>query len=149
MSENRVCYTLESTLDSVNQVEATAERFATQAGFTGDDIQEIMMAVREATINAVLHGNHYDPAKTVQVAFEHKPGALEVTVRDQGAGFDVQRVPDPLAPENLLKQSGRGIFLIRAYMDEVRFRNLHPGTEMVLIKHVRGAAADAKENAQS
>jgi serine/threonine-protein kinase RsbW len=149
MSKNRVRYTLDSTLESVNQAESVAEQFATQAGFQGEALQEITMAVREATINAVLHGNAYDPNKKVEVTFEHKPGAIEVTVRDQGKGFNVDNVPNPLAPENLLKQSGRGIFLIRAYMDEVRFRNLQPGTEMVLIKHVRGAAADAKENAKS
>jgi serine/threonine-protein kinase RsbW len=148
MAGDRVSYTLESTLESVNQAEAAAERFASAAGFRDDALQEIAMAVREATINAVLHGNAYDPNKSVQITFERKPGWLEINVRDQGKGFDVSQVADPLAPENLLKQSGRGIFLIRTYMDEVRFRNLQPGTEMTLIKRVRGATADAKEKAE-
>jgi serine/threonine-protein kinase RsbW len=145
MTGDRVSYTLGSNLESVNQAETEAERFAAAAGFQGDELQEIAMAVREATINAVIHGNANDPTKTVDLTLERKPGRLEITVRDQGKGFNIDRVPDPLAPENLLKQSGRGIFLIRTYMDEVRFRNLAPGTEMVLIKRVRGAAAGTKE----
>ncbi len=107
------------------------------------------MAVREATVNAVLHGNKYDPQKCVHISFERRPGVMEIRVRDEGPGFDTTQIPDPLAPENLMKTSGRGIFLIRAYMDEVRFRMAEPGTEMILIKHVRGAAADAKEKAKS
>jgi serine/threonine-protein kinase RsbW len=148
MTGDRVSYTLGSNLESVNQAETAAEQFASASGFHGDELQEIAMAVREAAINAVLHGNAYDPAKTIGITFERKPGRLEITVRDQGSGFNVDGVPDPLAPENLLKQSGRGIFLIRTYMDEVRFRNLDPGTELVLIKRVRGAAAGTKENAE-
>jgi serine/threonine-protein kinase RsbW len=148
MTADRVSYTLESTLESVNWAERMAERFAAQSGLEDDDLQEFAMAVREATINAVLHGNAYDRHKTVQVTFARESGTLEVTVRDQGKGFDVASVPDPLAPENLLKQSGRGIFLIRTYMDDVRFRNLSPGTEMVLVKRVRGKAA-GKEKEQS
>jgi len=140
-----VSFTLGSNLESVNRAEAEAEKFASASGFQGDKLHEIAMAVREATINAVLHGNGYDPAKTVDLTFERRPGRLEITVRDQGGGFDVNRVPDPLAPENLLKKSGRGIFLIRSYMDEVRFRQLDLGTEVILIKCVRGPAAGAKE----
>ena len=148
MTGDRVSYTFESSLESVNRAEKAAERFAAQSGLQEDDLQEFAMAVREATINAVLHGNAYDPRKTIQVTFARQAGALEVTVRDQGKGFDAASIPDPLAPENLLKQSGRGIFLIRTYMDEVHFRNLNPGTEMVLIKRVRGKTADAKEKGQ-
>lgn len=149
MTGDRVTYTLESTLESVNRAERVAESFASQSGLQDDDLQEFAMAVREATINAVLHGNAYDPRKTIQVTFAREPGTLEVTVRDQGPGFDIARIPDPLSPENLLKQSGRGIFLIRTYMDEVRFRQLNPGTEMVLIKRVRGKSAADKEKGQS
>ncbi len=64
---------------------------------------------------------------------------MTVSVRDEGLGLDPTGLPNPLAPENLLKQSGRGIFLIRAFMDEVRFRSLSPGTEIMMTKHVRGS----------
>ena len=68
-----------------------------------------------------------------------------VSIRDEGKGLNPEEVPDPLAPDNLLKQSGRGIFLIRAFMDEVKFRNMNPGTEVTLIKHVTGEARDGEE----
>ena len=73
---------------------------------------------------------------------------LTVTIRDEGKGLQNDDIPDPLAPENLLKQSGRGIFLIRAFMDEVRFRNMEPGTEITLIKRLSGEARDGKEASQ-
>jgi serine/threonine-protein kinase RsbW len=101
--------------------------------------------VREAAVNAVLHGNAYDPAKRFMVAYEITKDALVITITDQGQGLDLSCLPDPLAPENLMKGSGRGIFLIRAFMDEVKIRNTHPGTEITLIKHVGRNAANAKE----
>jgi serine/threonine-protein kinase RsbW len=149
MTEERVSYTLESTLESVNQAEETARRIALQMGFAEEDVYGISMSVREAIINAVLHGNAYDPHKKVRVFFERKDGTLQVTVQDEGKGFDPDKVPNPLAPENLLKQSGRGVFLIRSYMDEVRLRSLEPGTEIVMIKRVRGADAHDKESSPS
>jgi serine/threonine-protein kinase RsbW len=136
MSANRVSYTLESTLDSVNKVEHTAEQLAARIGFSEDDCHRIAMAVREAAVNAVLHGNRYDPTKKMMVSFENTGDTLVIKVVDQGKGLDPTTLPDPLAPDNLLKQSGRGIFLINAFMDEVQIRTLDPGTEITLVKHV-------------
>jgi serine/threonine-protein kinase RsbW len=148
MAEDRVAYTLDSTLDSVNKAEETAGRIASGAGFQDDDVMQISMAVREAAINAVLHGNAYDPQKKMKLVFEKTPDALVITVADQGQGLDPSKIPDPLAPENLLKTSGRGIFLIRSFMDEVQFRTLQPSTEIKLIKHVPGRTGDMKEASQ-
>ena len=103
------------------------------------------MAVREAMINAVLHGNNYDPAKRVNLTLEQNGKELIVTITDEGHGFVPEEVPDPLAPENLLKESGRGIFLMRAFMDEVRFRKLNPGTEIILIKRIQSSDLDRQE----
>jgi len=136
MTVNRVTYTLESSLDSVNQAEKSAELFAEKAGFDSENCQSIGMAVREAVVNAVLHGNAYDHAKRVTLSYEMVGYDLVIRVTDQGKGLDPRNIPNPLEPENLLKQSGRGIFLIRAFMDEVNFRELHPGTEVTLIKHI-------------
>ena len=144
-AEKRVSYTLPSSLDSPQQAEEAAVKFAASLGFAPDELQEIAIAVREAVVNAVLHGNAFQPDKTVQVTFECKPEALEITIGDQGTGFDPEQVPDPRTPENLLKQTGRGIFLMRACMDEVRCHKTNPGTEMVLIKRVRGVSAGARE----
>jgi serine/threonine-protein kinase RsbW len=135
----RFSYRLDSTLESVNQAEEMATRIAQQAGFDPDEAVYIAMAVREATVNAVLHGNAYDPAKKVELGFEQTAEALVVTVRDQGKGWDPTNLPDPLAPENLLKQSGRGIFLMRSFMDDVFIRVTNPGTEIRMIKHRHGA----------
>ncbi len=132
---SRVSFTLDSNLESVDKIEQTAEQYAERAGFDEDTAAHIAMAVREAAVNAVMHGNAYDPEKQVSVLFETTAQTLTVRVADQGPGLDPDTIPDPLAPENILRGSGRGIFLIRAFMDEVHFRQLHPGTELTLIKH--------------
>lgn len=145
MTELRVSFTLDSTLETVDSAEATACRIAAEAGFDDDDITKITMAVREAAVNAVLHGNAYDPGKKVKLDFERTGEDLVITIRDQGKGLDVSQIPDPLAPENLLKTSGRGIFLIRSFMDEVEIHPSQTGTEIKLIKHVHGSSAGGKE----
>jgi serine/threonine-protein kinase RsbW len=117
-------------------VEATAEEMARKAGLEDEEVYRVAMAVREAAVNAVLHGNAYDPSKQVTAVFEQTSDALVVKIADQGKGLDPDTLPDPLAPENLLRGSGRGIFLIRSFMDEVHFRQLQPGTELTLIKHL-------------
>jgi serine/threonine-protein kinase RsbW len=132
---SRVSFTLDSSLDSVNKIEITAEQVAQRAGFDEDTIPHIAMAVREAAVNAVLHGNSYDANKHIKASFETTSDSLIIRIADQGPGLDPDTLPDPLAPENILRGSGRGIFLIKAFMDEVNFRQLHPGTELTLIKH--------------
>ena len=145
MTKQRVSYTLDSTLETVDSAEQTATRIAAEAGFEEDEVMRISMAVREAAINAVLHGNAYDPGKKVKLDFESTPRDLVITISDQGKGLDMSKIPDPLAPENLLKTSGRGIFLIRSFMDEVQIHPSHSGTEIKLIKHVHGPAVGGKE----
>jgi serine/threonine-protein kinase RsbW len=140
MTADRVSYTLDSTLETVNSAEETAGRMATEAGFDDEEIMKISMAVREAAVNAVLHGNAYDPNKKVTLAFERTDSDLVITIRDQGKGLDAGKIPDPLAPENLMKTSGRGIFLIRSFMDVVEIHPSSTGTELKMIKHVRGNA---------
>ncbi len=98
------------------------------------------MVASEAAANAVIHGNKYDPAKHVTATFEITDSALTIKIADQGEGLDPETIPDPLAPENLLRASGRGVFLMRAFMDEVHFRRLTPGTEIALIKRRTQAA---------
>jgi serine/threonine-protein kinase RsbW len=127
--------TLESELSSVEVVEARAEQLAREAGFDEDTACQIAMVTREATINAILHGNRRDPHKKVRASFELTGEALSIRIADEGAGLDPDTVPDPREPENLLRSSGRGIFLMRAIMDEVHFHQLKPGTEIEMIKH--------------
>jgi serine/threonine-protein kinase RsbW len=130
-------------MESVSEVEAAADKLADEAGLDEDERFRVAMAVREAAVNAVLHGNDYDPAKQITASFENNSKSLIFTIADQGKGVDPATLPDPLAPENLLRGTGRGIFLIRSFMDEVHFRQLQPGTELTLVKHL--APAEQKQ----
>jgi serine/threonine-protein kinase RsbW len=133
-------FSLSSTMESVSTVEAAADKLAEEAGMDEDTRFGFTMAVREAAVNAVLHGNEYDPSKQISVSLENTGKALVIKVADQGKGLDPDSLPDPLAPENLLRGTGRGIFLIRSFMDELHFRQLHPGTELTLVKHLTPAS---------
>jgi serine/threonine-protein kinase RsbW len=126
-------------MESVAEVEAAADKLAEEAGLAEDDRFHVAMAVREAAVNAVLHGNEYDPRKQIDVSLENTGKSLVFVICDEGKGVDPDTLPDPLAPENLLRGTGRGIFLIRSFMDEVHFRQLHPGTELTLVKHLQPA----------
>lgn len=132
----RRTFKLSSTMDSVSEVEASADKLAEEAGFDEDERFHVTMAVREAAVNAVLHGNEYDSSKQISFSLENTGSQLVFVIADQGKGLDPDTLPDPLAPENLLRGTGRGIFLIRSFMDEVHFRQLHPGTELTLIKRL-------------
>jgi serine/threonine-protein kinase RsbW len=128
---------LESTLDSVDNAEEIAVGLAQRAGFGEEDLMKIGMAVRESMVNAVVHGNRYNAHKKVRFSAGHNKERFTVRIADEGEGFDYENVPDPLAPENLMRTSGRGIFLIRSFMDEFQMRRLAPGgTEVTLVKYL-------------
>lgn len=129
---------LESRVDNVDRAESAADEVAAAAGFDEPERHRIAMAVREITVNAITHGNHCDAAKKVTIEFSVSPRDLVIQVRDQGHGFDINELPDPLAPDNLLRQSGRGIFLARAFMDDVQLRSGAAGTEVRMAKHRPG-----------
>jgi serine/threonine-protein kinase RsbW len=131
----RQAIVLDSRIESVDQAEATAERVAASAGFDESERHRIAMAVREITVNAVMHGNAYDRGKKVTIEFQLSADELVVKISDQGTGFDVGVIADPLAPEDLLRASGRGIFLARAFMDQVDVQPSSSGTSVLLIKH--------------
>ena len=112
-------------------------RVCATAGFEEEEQHKISMAVHESMINAIWHGNKSDASKYVWLRFDMYSDRLEIHIRDQGTGFDVSKVPDPLASENLLKVSGRGIFLIRSFMDDFRVESLPgSGTEVILVKRI-------------
>jgi serine/threonine-protein kinase RsbW len=128
---------LESTLESVDHAEELAVGMAQRAGFDEDDLMRIGMAVRESMVNAVVHGNRYNAHKKVRFSVGHNTGRFTVSISDEGEGFDFESLPDPLAPENIMRTSGRGIFLIRSFMDEFQMRHLDPGgTEVTLVKYL-------------
>ncbi len=133
----RISRVYDSTLQSVDDAEKLALEVAAQTGFAEDDVHRIGMAVRECMVNAVAHGNRYSAHKKVEFSLSAGGGRLQIRIVDQGAGFDVETLPDPLAEENLLRHSGRGIFLVKSFMDEFLVRRLDPsGTEVILVKNL-------------
>ena len=132
---NRISVSLETLLDSVNLAEGITERIAKAAGFPEDDCLKISMAVREGVINAIRYGNEEQRNKRIGLVFEMNPEKFIVRILDQGRGFNLAEVADPLAEENLLKTSGRGIFLMRTFMDELEVRrSVEGGAELVMAK---------------
>ncbi|HEY6342469.1 MAG TPA: ATP-binding protein [Bryobacteraceae bacterium] len=128
--------TFDSTLESVDAAEEVVLQEARELGFDEDDQHKIGIAVRECLVNAVVHGNRYNSRKKVHVAVARSPGTLEIRIGDEGEHFDMTQLPDPLADENLLRHSGRGLLLMRAFMDEFEVRRREPnGTEVRLVKH--------------
>jgi serine/threonine-protein kinase RsbW len=121
---------IHSNFDMVDFVQVISDRVGQLAGLDDDTVHWIGVAVRESVINAIKHGNREDFGKIVTVEFTFSPlvdpRELVVRVLDQGEGFEPEEVADPLAPENILKSSGRGIFFMRSFMDDVQ---LHRGPE--------------------
>jgi serine/threonine-protein kinase RsbW len=135
-----------STFGMLDLVQVVSDHSARELGLDDESIHWIGVAVRESVINAIKHGNAGDAAKHVFVEFEtdlvDRAPALTIRVRDQGVGFDPETLADPMAPENLLKASGRGIFLIRTFMDDVRLRRApQGGMEILMTKRVQSAGA--------
>jgi len=134
---------LTSAVACVDLVQLAGEYLARDTGFDEESIHSIGIAIRESVINAVTHGNENDAAKRVFIEFESSRGggasALTIRVRDQGQGFDPDALASPLDPENLLKSSGRGIFLIRSFMDDVRIdRAAGGGMQIQMTKRASG-----------
>ena len=93
----------------------------TNCGCVPEGVSDVEIALREALANAILHGNHEDRRKHVHVTCRCEPDEVSIAVKDEGNGFDTDNVPDPTAPQNIGSIHGRGIHVIRALMDEVRF----------------------------
>ena len=128
---------LDSTLGSVDSAEELAVGAARRAGFGEDDLMRIGMAVRESMVNAVVHGNRYNANKKVRFSVANNSERFTVRIADEGDGFDFSHLPDPRSPENLMSTSGRGIFLVRSFMDEFQVRHVDPaGTEVTLVKYM-------------
>ncbi len=114
--------TIPSDLTAAHQIQVEIEQILQKASaFDEREIFAVKLAVEEALVNAIKHGNQMDPDKSVRVLYELKSDHLEIRITDQGPGFDPGDVPDPTAPENLERPCGRGLLLIRHYMTEVQF----------------------------
>jgi serine/threonine-protein kinase RsbW len=136
---NTVRLDFRSTFDMLDLVQVVSDHVARQLGLDEDAVHWVGVAVRESVINAIKHGNGNNEEKRVHVEFAPLPAGrqqgIAIRVRDEGCGFDPATLPDPLAPENVLKASGRGIFLIRSFMDEMTLQRApEGGMEVVMVK---------------
>lgn len=132
--------TLDTQVESVNLAEEMCLRVAEAAGFGEDECYRIGMSVREGVINAFHYGNQEHPEKKIYLAVDLTPEKMIIHVLDEGMGFDLCNVPDPLAEENLLSTSGRGIFLMRAFMDEFEVvPGKTGGAEIIMAKKLPSA----------
>ena len=135
-----------SAFEMLDFVQVVSDHVSHSVGLDDDSAHWVSVAIRESVINAIKHGNRNDATKHVFVEFEtarpSEVAELKIRVRDQGEGFDPGTLADPLAPENLLKSSGRGIFLIRNFMDDVQLeRAPEGGMEIRMLKRVLPATA--------
>jgi serine/threonine-protein kinase RsbW len=136
-----------SAFDMLDFVQVVSDHIGRLAGLDEDSLHWVSVAVRECVVNAIKHGNQNDESKRVVVEFSpvppHDPEELVIRVEDEGEGFNPEEIADPLAPENILKSSGRGIFLIRSFMDDVRLqRGQTRGMEIRMVKKVPKAASN-------
>jgi serine/threonine-protein kinase RsbW len=130
-----------SAFDMLDFVQVVSDHIGRMAGLDEDSLHWVSVAVRESVVNAIKHGNKNDETKRVVVEFTpvplDEPEELVIRVEDEGDGFDPEEVADPLAPENILKSSGRGIFLIRSFMDDVQLqRGKERGMQVRMVKKV-------------
>jgi serine/threonine-protein kinase RsbW len=131
-----------SAFEMLDFVQVVSDHMARDVGLDEDSLHWVSVAIRESVINAIKHGNRNDSAKHVFIEFEtgltSDVPELAIRVRDEGEGFDPETVANPLDPENLLKSSGRGIFLIRNFMDDVRLQRApEGGMEIRMVKRVQ------------
>jgi serine/threonine-protein kinase RsbW len=136
-----------SSVEMLDFVQVVADHLGRSCGIDEDSLHWVSVAIRESVINAIKHGNGHDARKHVFVDIESASGGPEagllIRVRDQGPGFDPQTLADPLDPENLLKSGGRGVFLIRNFMDEVHLERVPEGGMEVRMRKRAGPPLDA------
>jgi serine/threonine-protein kinase RsbW len=127
-----------SAFEMLDIVQIMSDYLGRTLGLDEDSLHWVGVAVRESVINAIKHGNRHDVSKHVIVEFVTASDEMTVSIRDQGEGFDPDALADPLAPENMLKSSGRGIFLMRNFMDDVSLRRApEGGMEVRMVKRVQ------------
>ncbi len=123
---------IESSPNNLITVEEFVNYFAVDLGLDEEKINGLLLAVTEATTNAIIHGNKNNSLKLVRIYVTVENSTLIIKIKDEGNGFDPSIVPDPTNPENLLKDSGRGLYLMRVYMDELDINVTPEGTETIL-----------------
>lgn len=132
--KDKYTYIFPSSIDYLEKIEAISEKIAGDIGMDESSSDDLSIAVTELVNNAIHHGNKDDKSKKVTVTFSPGKKQIKVSIRDEGNGFIPEKVKDPVAPENLLAESGRGIYLVRALMDDLKINITGSGSEIVIIK---------------
>lgn len=129
---------IDSRLEFIDLIQRMAEKVARAAGFGRGTVLNVGLAVREAAINAIKHGNRQERGKRIEIIYRLNPDRLVVAVRDQGSGFDFEKLGDPLDPQNIFRPYGRGVFFMRSFVDKVAFNRLNGGgTEVRMEKRIK------------
>jgi serine/threonine-protein kinase RsbW len=140
-SDLSVASTLESKIESVDIAEEMIHRYCRDAGFSEEDQYFVGLAAHEILVNAIKHGNRFDPRKKVGFRLARDPGRLTIEVTDEGDGFRLDEVPDPHAGENRHRDSGRGLAIALAIMDEFSVdRNQPHGTRIRMVKLLKSSS---------
>jgi len=127
---------IQSKISKLPEVAALTERIGEEAGFSNDEIDDITISVTEAVNNAIKHGNKEDESLRVDISYTVDEDKISVEIRDQGGGFEMEGVKDPRIGENLLRDNGRGILIMKTLMDEVNVTSGEDGTVVQLIKFI-------------
>jgi len=135
--KNTLGCTIPSKLDQLKCVEKLTAEASERMHLSEDQMDNLAIAVTEAVGNAIVHGNKKDPHKKVVIKYVLNPESIHVSVTDQGGGFDPDKIANPLDPVNLMKESGRGIFILKQLMDEVTFDFSDRGTTIHLILKIK------------
>lgn len=133
MPENKYHLEIESNAKNLITVEEFVNYFAVDLNINPDKIPGLLLAITEASTNAIIHANKGDETKLVTIDVTKDDKQLTIRVKDEGKGFDPAKIPDPTETDNLLKDSGRGIYLMRVYMDDLKFNVTPEGTETILV----------------
>jgi serine/threonine-protein kinase RsbW len=123
---------IESDPKNLITVEEFINYFSKDLNIDEEKMSGLMLAITEATTNAIIHANKNDPNKLVQIDVRVDGENLVISIKDEGKGFDPEKVPDPTEPENLMKDSGRGLYLMRVYMDDLKYNFTPTGMETIL-----------------
>ena len=136
MAGNNFSLEIESNPNNLITVEEFVNYFSKELNLDESKLSGLLLAVTEAVTNAIIHANKCDETKKVQMNVTKDGNKLIITIKDEGKGFDPSKVPDPTEPENLLKDSGRGLYLMKIYTDELKYNLTPTGTETILILNI-------------
>jgi serine/threonine-protein kinase RsbW len=132
LAENNFYLEIESDPNNLILVEEFVNYFSIELNLTENKISGLLLSITEATTNAIIHANKSDKNKKVKIYVNKEDSKLIIKIKDEGKGFDPEKVPDPTEPENLLKDSGRGLYLMKVYMDDLKYNITPNGTETIL-----------------